>query len=317
MLTTDSDAGAQMQELDFGSRVQSCCPPMTECTFVFLTSPLDVQFAKYTLTHLLKMSAYRFREVIAVADDLPRRTISDRHPATLESFSALLRELQDTGLITRCIHLSAVSHNEELARKHFGSRVLALRDGRGIPLFGWIAGIEAANTEFVVHCDSDMLLHQRGHSWIDEGIGLIEADPLVMFVSPLPGPPTPDGTFPAQQIPFTFDIEGRLRFATTFSSRMFLLKKSRFETMLPTRLLSFQTTGGNYVCTWEKSVSSTLSLSRFCRVHLRTENAWLMHCLDRSSDWLNLLPSIIEKVEEGSYPPSQAGYFDLILSMWT
>jgi hypothetical protein len=76
-----------------------------------------------------------------------------------------------------------------------------VRDHRGVPLFGWIAGLEAAQTDFVVHFDSDLLLHQApGHSWIDAGMALIQEDPLAMFVSPLPGPPASDGSVKDQAV---------------------------------------------------------------------------------------------------------------------
>jgi hypothetical protein len=185
---------------------------MPECTFVFLTNPRDIEFVDHTLRHLLRMCSFHFREIILVADDLPKGTQLQSHENSDAKFSRMIQELQRNGTITRCVRLSAID-SDRLAGKYFGSRVSAMRDHRGIPLFGWIAGLEAAQTDFVLHFDSDILLHQApGHSWIDAGMTLIQEDPLAMFVSPLPGPPASDGSFYDQAVAPTFDNQGNLRF---------------------------------------------------------------------------------------------------------
>jgi hypothetical protein len=270
------------------------------------------------------MCSFRFREILVVADDLPRGNRSLAPGIENSRLADLLQRLTRDKTITRCIHLSEIA-SDGLAEKYLRSRVSTMRDQRGVPLFGWIAGIEAAQTDFVVHFDSDMLLHQApGHSWIDTGMTLIEEDPLTMFVSPLPGPPSYDGRLRAQAVAPTLDNQGNFRFKT-FSSRRFLINKQRFEKLLPTplrytsikRRLLMQVGFGNAVRPWEYCVSCALQKSKYYRVHLCSPKAWALHCPDHSNAWLDSLPAVIKRVEEGQYPVEQGGHYDLMLPAWT
>jgi hypothetical protein len=280
---------------------------MPECTFVFLTNPRDIEFVDHTLRHLLRMCSFHFREIILVADDLPKGTQLQSHENSDAKFSRMIQELQRNGTITRCVRLSAID-SDRLAGKYFGSRVSAMRDHRGIPLFGWIAGLEAAQTDFVLHFDSDILLHQApGHSWIDAGI-----------------PPASDGSFYDQAVAPTFDNQGNFRFKN-FSSRRFLMNKPRFENMLPTplrylstkRRLFMQFGFDNALCTWEHDVTCVLQNSKYYRVHLRSPKAWALHCRDHGRAWLRSLPALIKRVEDGRYPAEQGGHYNLMLPAWT
>lgn len=295
---------------------------MPECTFVLLTNPNDVQFVNEIIQHLLRMCSIHFREVIVVADDLPQaRATSPKH-CHVQLFE-LIEELLHNNTVSRCVRLSTIP-SLTLASKYFGSQISATRDHRGVPLFGWIAGLESAKTDFVVHFDSDILLHQaKGHDWINEGITLIQEDPLAMFVSPLPGPPTPDRKFFDQDFPPTFDKRGNFRFKT-FSSRRFLVSKDRLDNLLPTpmqyisnkRRLLMQFGLGNALWTWEYCVSYALERSKYYRVNLRSPNAWAIHCPNHGRAWLRYLPALIKEVECGNYPVEQGGHYDLLLSAW-
>ena len=297
---------------------------MSECTFVLLAGPRDTGFLKDTLQHLLRMCSFRFGEILVVADDLPRGNRSPDPDIQNSRLTGLLQRLTRDKTITRCIHLSEIA-SDGLAEKYFGSRVSTMRDHRGIPLFGWIAGIEAAQTDFVVHFDSDVLLHQApGHSWLHTGMTLMQEDPLTMFVSPLPGPPSCDGSLRAQAAAPALDNQGNFRFKT-FSSRRFLLSKQRFEELLPTplryisikRRLLMQVGFGNAILPWEYCISCALQESKYYRVHLRSPRAWALHCPDHSHTWLRSLPVVIKRVEEGQYPAEQGGHYDLMLPAWT
>ena len=296
---------------------------MTECTFAMLAGPSDAAFMGSTLRHLLKMCSFGFREVIVIADDLPKK---GRSRDAVYRFHDILGPLRNDGTVTKCVFLSAVDRDRGiLSRKYFGSpRIPKARDHRGVPLFGWLAGLEEAPTDFVVHFDSDSLLHQDpSYSWIDAAMRLMAQDSTVMFVSPLPGPPTSDGGLRGQSVDPIKDNLGNLRFKT-FTSRRFLVSKQRFEKMLPTpvaytstkRRILMRLGFGNALSTWEDCVSRSLQESEYYRVHLGCPKAWALHCPDHGPDWLEALPSVIRRVEEGQYPAKQAGHFDLTLSAW-
>lgn len=295
---------------------------VSECTCVFLAGPRDGEFLGDVVRHLLRMCSFPFREILVVVDDLPRKRSLDSEKEQ-ENFVDSLTRLMRDHTISRCISLCK-SASENLGQKYFGFPLQKMRDHRGVPLLGWIAGMEAAQTDFVVHFDSDILLYQsRGYSWIDTGMALIKEDPLAMFVAPFPGPPSGDRTLRAQVVPPEIDERGNLRFKT-FSSRRFLVSKQRLEKLIPTpmqyistkRHLLMQFGFGNSLCPWEHCVSCALEKSNYYRVHLNSPNAWALHCPDHGRAWRNSLSAIIKDVEDGTYPAEQGGYYDLILSAW-
>ncbi len=75
-------------------------------------------------------------------------------------------------------------------------------------------------------------------------------------------------------------------------------------------------TGKGSIRPWEIMVSQKLQNSPYLRAVLKNTQAWTLHPKDRSSNFIKALPNIIQKIESGSYPKSQAGYYDLISELW-
>jgi hypothetical protein len=295
---------------------------MQNCTFLLLTSPRDREFVIFTLPHLLRMCSFPFYEVIVVIDDLPKGRPASDFSDECGKFFSLVEGWQSRGLIGRFILLSEISF-DDITEKYFGTNVLQTRDYRGVPLFGWVAGLEVAKSEFVVHFDSDILLFQASdYSWINDGMTLISDDPDAMFVSPLPGPPAIDGRLRGQVVAPTLDTRGNFRFKT-FSSRRFLVNKVRLGKLLPTPLRrisekQISPTDRSYgtLCSWEDCVSSALQSSEFYRINLRCPKAWSVHSPEHNRDWLMALPRIVRCIENGDYPAKQGGHYELLLSAW-
>jgi hypothetical protein len=197
---------------------------------------------------------------------------------------------------------------------------------RGYPILGSIFSIEEAKTDYLVHFDSDMLLYQHcGYSWIKEGIKLLQQHQEVISVIPLSGPPTGNGNLLQQTEvgePYEHDPRGFYRFKT-FTSRVFLIDRQRFERLLPLRLkLPLRSKIKNYLTRrntlppWEVMVGNRLEETSYIRVDLDSPHAWTLHPNVRGQEFFQALPSIIKKIEGGWYPPGQAGYYDLRLELW-
>ena len=314
--------GAQQHPSPAAHPSRDDVPAPNDCTLSMLTGPADAPFIGMTLPHLLRMCAYDFRDVIIVVDDLPKE---GRNADAAGDLLITLNRMQDEGIVSRILRLSTVhDRDRQLSEKYFGRVLPSARDRRGIPLLGWVAGLDEARTDFVVHFDSDMLLHQRpGHSWLTDAMAVMRRDSSAMFVAPRPGPPTVDGGLRGQYVAPTYDEDGNFRFKQ-FSSRRFLVSKRRFDALLPTPLLYTSRRDrvlmglgfGNAVQMWEECVSAVLRRSSYYRVHLANSNAWSVHCKDHSPRWLAALPSILARVEAGEFPEAQAGHYDLRLSEW-
>ena len=145
--------------------------PDTSCSFSMLAGPRDTDFLGPIARHLIKQHPGVFQDRILVVDDLPSQLPNDLRI----KFQELCDELVQAHLFTSLYRLSQISSTSQIARKHFESEPSYLRDFRGVPLFGWIAGIEASSSRYHVHCDSDILIYQKADfSWVAEGIRLIE-----------------------------------------------------------------------------------------------------------------------------------------------
>ena len=75
-------------------------------------------------------------------------------------------------------------------------------------------------------------------------------------------------------------------------------------------------TGSGKLDSWEVMVSNKLEKTSFVRATIASPKAWTLHPLKRSPDFIQALPKIIEKIEEGWYPPEQAGHYDLKWELW-
>ena len=72
---------------------------------------------------------------------------------------------------------------------------------------------------------------------------------------------------------------------------------------------------GKMLC-WESMVEHAMNRSNFWRADLMSHKAWSIHPGERSEQFRNLLPRVINRVNHGEYPEEQAGHFDLILDFW-
>jgi hypothetical protein len=291
---------------------------MTSFTFATLADPC-APYTEIMARHLAGISRDNRAEALLVADDLAKKgRRPDRDALTVAVDRLLTRHIVD-----RVVRLSEIDA-KALSRKHFGATMSASRDHRSIPLLGWVAAIEAAQTDLVAYFDSDILMHQApGHDWIAEAADIMYDDPSVMFVAPHPGPPTADGQLYEQEPPPQIDERGNFRWKL-FSSRRFLVSKSRFFSMLPTppqyiswkRAVAMKVGYGNALLPRETTVSRALQASPFDMVYLRSPKAWFLHSPDHGAEWQNALPKLIENVERGLYPIAQAGRCELKLQAW-
>jgi hypothetical protein len=291
---------------------------MTSFTFATLADPC-APYTEMMARHLAGICRESLADALLVADDLAKAGRRLDRDAFARAVDRLLKER----IVNRVVRLSEIDA-AALSRKHFGTAVSVSRDHRGIPLLGWIAALEAAHTDLVAYFDSDILMHQApGHDWIAEGADIIRNDPSVMFVAPHPGPPTANGELYEQEPPPEIDDRGNFRWKL-FSSRRFLVSRSRFFAMLPTpphyvswkRALAMKLGYGNALLPWETTVSRALAASAYDMVYLRSPKAWFLHSPDHGPPWQDALPKLIAHVERGVYPTAQAGLCELKLPAW-
>jgi hypothetical protein len=163
-----------------------------------------------------------------------------------------------------------------------------------------------------------------GFSWIQKGIKIMEENEDILCVLPRGGPPTKDGYL--HQGTTLYEVDGKrgLYLFKNFTSRHYLIHRERFLSLLPLKPLwlswrepiKSRLFGNGKMLCWESMVEEALTKSDMWRADLMTDQAWSLHPGDRSEEFYQLLPQIIDSVNRNEFPEKQRGHFDLRLSGW-
>lgn len=307
------------------------------CSLSIMVARTDIPFMMHTIPHLIRTCDFPFEKRALVVDTAPLTGDKVGRPGigTMEQLRANCEQLRDAGLIDLIIDMDySPEYQHRVYRKHFGSVPRPTHNYKGYPILGTIFSLEEVPGDYLLHFDSDMLLYQKpGYSWIKSGMELFERCPEVMFVRPLSGPPATDGSL-VQKFPYHADPRGFYSFKF-FGSRCYLLQRERFEQLLPIPVLwtryqrkwikqlpaSWLTqlnawTGRGYLDSWEVMVSRQLERTQYARATMAAADAWTVHPIDRGARFIEALPQLIQRIEQGSYPAGQAGHYDLKLDLW-
>ena len=307
------------------------------CSLWILVARTDVSFMMHTIPHIVRMSNFPLQERVLAIDTAPLSGDKVSRPGvgTMSELRDCCDKLLHMGVVDRLVEINYdTQYRDRVYRKHFGSPIRFTHNYKGYPILGTIFTIEEAQSDYMLHFDSDMLIHQKpDYSWVKEGIKLMQSHNDVMSVRPLTGPPTENGIM-YQKMPYEKDPEGFYRFKF-FGSRAYLLDRKRFDELLPLPIIwrpyrrkfvtqlpvKLQTTlnyltGKGAFDSWEVMVSRQLEKTNYVRATLASPQAWTLHPIDRSPEFIAALPKIIEKIEAGEYPPEQAGHYDLKSELW-
>jgi hypothetical protein len=295
------------------------------CTLTMLAARPDLPFIAQTIPHLVRSLNFPFQEKLLFLDTAPLPARYNNQPG-VGSLDDLLRAgkaLCDRGVIDRCVE---VRHDDaqQLAiyHRHYAPAPAHTRDYRGYPNLACALELEMPSTDYVLHFDSDILLHcAPGFDWVSRAAALLVSHPEALFVAPRPGPPTGDGRL--RQANVGLDPGGFFRFKH-FSSRRYLVDRRRFRTFLPLRpraasrriWLRGLLRGQSDLEAWEVLVSRKLGESAFIRADTADPQVWTLHTPDHGPEFIAALPQLILRIEEGKFPPAQAGDYDLRLDLW-
>ncbi len=300
------------------------------CDLSILVSRIDTRFMLHTIPHLVRTCRFPFARRVLVVDTAPLRRRYRRRPniGTAEELQACCGQLLEAGIVDAIAPIDySPDYRRRIYRKHFSPPMRRTHSSGGYPILGSIFAIEESRADFLVHFDSDMLLYQDpGFSWIGEGIRLLRDHPDLLAVLPRSGPPSQDGQLRQQEErgeAYQMDPRGIFSLGT-FTSRVFLIERRRFERLLPLRptlpfveILRNYLTSRNTMPEWEVMVGARLRTKGFVRADLTSPRAWTLHPDERGERFESSLPAVIARIETGNYPAEQGGYYDLLLDHWT
>ncbi|MBD2416514.1 glycosyltransferase family 2 protein [Anabaena cylindrica FACHB-243] len=245
---------------------------------------------------------------------------------SIDDLKTIAQKLVDQGFIDSIVMVDYSSNvKEPILRKHLGDQISwETHDFRDAPIYAYLFAYEIAKSDYFLHFDADMLLYQsEEYNWIEAGINCLKNNPDVLTVTPLPGPPDIALNLKQQQVQYTLDPRGFFAFKE-FTARRYLLDRQKFNSVLPLplsyiswkRKLISKFTRHSALERWEGMVTNKLLTSIYIRSDLASSKAWTLHALEHNHKFLELLPTIITRIESGEYPLEQAGHYDLLLNLW-
>jgi predicted YcjX-like family ATPase len=294
-------------------------------TFQVSLSPTDYLYARHTLPHQLRQWASQVDEVLLVTDlhKVRRGHFSEGWEERRAPLAALVAECSMRHPNVRACDIDYSDAAQRRVSATFGGgRPLPPKDLRGSPIYGYFYALDQAAHDVVFHIDSDMMFGGGSQRWIANALALLDADPDILACSPLPGPPTRDGTLPAQPtaVPYR-DVPNAFRFRS-FSSRIYCFSKARFFQRIgnlaaerpPWRGVIRAVLQGNNVADMTENVwYRKMNAAGMYRVDFLGEGPgmWSLHPPLRGQKFYDELPALIARIEAGDVPDAQRGYYDI------
>jgi hypothetical protein len=322
-------------------------PPVSVWILVART---DLPYMMQTIPHLMRACNYPFVERVLAMDTVP--LTGDKQyrygTGTQEELEAACQTLIAQGIMDKIVKIDYTpSLISQIYQKYFGVQQAnqmgnLTHNWKGSTIYASLYCIEAAASDYYLHFDADMLLHQEpDFDWISEAIEMIESIPEISTMRPLCGPPHPEGKiFQANIVKDPRGFYSR----KFFSMRAYLVSRKRFAQLspipalwrhppllsrkLPQPLQSWPAKierslrgGGTYPVqgsleSFEVMTSRRLKETEFFRADLSSTKAWTLHPPNHGAKFVEVLPHLIKLIERGEYPSEQAGIYDLDLKVW-
>jgi hypothetical protein len=299
----------------------------SDVTLQINLAPTDLRHAHEILPHELRQLGDQVAEILLVMDVNKNRmvdpTVWERGKAGLHALAGASRERYPHLRMLEVDTSAAVA--KQVADEFAAGRPIPEKDWRGAPIYAYFFGLWAAQHRYVMHMDSDMMYGGGSQSWVAEAVELLQSRPDVLLCSPLPGPPTADGSLTTQTLPRE-QMDSLAFRADHVSTRVFMLDRERFKAKAgaidlvpPSRHKVWLARVDGYPpheCA-EWMLSRALAATGLVRIDFlgRDAGMWSVHPPYRSELFYDRLPSLIARIEAGDVTDAQRGGFDVDDSM--
>jgi hypothetical protein len=316
-----------------------------------LVARTDVPYMLQTIPHQLRSCNYPFVEKVLAVDTAPLTgdKVSRYNTGSQKDLEVACQRLVEQGVADRIVKIDyEPARVKQIYQKYFGSEqakqmLSHTHNWKGSTVYASLYCIEESATNYFLHFDADMLLHQAPNfDWISEAINLMKSVGTIAAIRPLCGAPHPEGKL-FQPNPYLKDERGFYAHKF-FSMRAYLIDRQQFAKLSPiplmwkfpplrSRLLppplqnlsakiegklrhkkSYPPQGA--IESFEPMTSKRLQMTDFVRADLASPQAWTIHPAKHGADFIDALPKLIQLIEQGQYPPEQAGHYDLLLDAW-
>ncbi len=303
------------------------------------TYPLDLPYFEASFHHQMRAFYDQVDRVILSVDTLQSQ--SGRYKGTdkgmryeqcLADMRSLCSSLQQTypKLQVRDVDYSP-DEIRHVAKMFFGCDTMPLKAWDGGPFYCYFHGLSLVPDAYVLHMDADMLFGGQSQSWIAEAVETLRDDEKLLFVSPLAGPPHPDGLRGGHLgAPFVTEQafgNKAYRFADV-STRVFLMDMFRFrQDVAPIglkapefseRLRALLLGNPPDVISAELVLSAAMAARGLGNLHLFGSDGGLysLHPFFHTEAYCKALPDLIRRIETDDIPEAQRGDYELNASMF-
>lgn len=278
---------------------------------------LDMPFLPYVLPHQLQAWGDLCSEILVVIDPIPER----KAPA---AFVALLLELQAAWPHLRVqVAQRTQALRTTLSHRFFLDPELHIpdRDWRQAPFFAYLYGWEEASYPCLLHLDADMLLGGNPGAWLPWAWEILTHTRDLLALAPALGPqPAYIGNLSLGGYPATPHDR--------FSTRAYLLDLGRLgrlpyfthppEAQPPERQAAYRARFcPPYALALEDLI--TIWMQAHGAIYATSggpEASFSLHPSEQGERREHLLPQVVKKLEQGNWPPAQAGLGDIHFSAW-
>lgn len=296
-------------------------------------SPGDINYAALTVPALLEQHKDIKKKLLVVDCCRPQRTKlvdpnirfpSDKFKKNVEKIKKICMHFVEEELVSDIYFLYADDPLiDRVAKKYLRGIYNTTHAAGGAANMSYWIGIDMPDTRYVLHYDADMMLYQAsGYRWVDEAILELESNQNVLMAVPRLCPPI-NNVLPSLHEGRPI-MDGKNYWLNDwFSTRQFLLDKSRLEQYLPLvttkvmiELMIRKYTRRAFPIDPEILLFKSVGSRHGRRLMLKNEQSWSLHPDNKSQSYIEILPQMISLIKKGIYPPAQRGYENINLEAW-
>jgi hypothetical protein len=297
---------------------------MNPVTLQLSLAPGDHRIAETLLRHQTEFWRGAVDEILLTIDT---RRSRGRFGAEWEKGRERIRALARAVPFARVLEVDySREARHAVADEFFGNARVPTKDCRGGPYYAYFFGLHAAAHDFVLHADADLFFGGSAARWLDTARTLHAAEPDLLFLAPLPGPPAPDGKLKQlTSTPRTLNGVFGHEFAT-MSTRVFFFSRARFRERLGA-LQPRPPVCKDRALAWldghpraelpENLFAEAMRVRGLRRFDFAgpAPGCWSLHPPYRCEDFFQKLPALVARVERGDLPAAQLGDHDLNASL--
>jgi len=296
----------------------ACAHDPAPCTMQIAVSDRDYAYALYVLPHQMRVLGKFSADVLISVNRF-------EPPKNPELLDGLLNEISSQH---RNVRIEEVEYSTEarnwVSETFFGGKDYPLFDFKGIPIHAILEPLRKGRYKYFFRLDGDMMLGGTG-PWFHEAIEVLKSDPKIMAINPLAGPRN-HGPYHSGGVEYQIPLGEAFR-VDLFTTRTLLVQLESFfkamdslDELPPKRLtdrLFTRVAGYPMVDHLEILFQQRMIDMNSFRVDLGgTGNLWTLHPRFKTSQYVQNIADIIDKVESSNLPQEQIGHYDLHKSVF-